>query len=104
MLLCISRCYIALKRNRDNQKEAAAFLKKMMKGEVSARSGFQAAADSVTKIAEQKTDEQVLKDAEKVKQEEGKRISLRFLCMLCQFRLLLNDKCHPRRYVIDLSS
>ena len=63
----LSRCYIALKRNRDNQKEAAAFLKKMMKGEVTAKS----AVDSV-KNTEEKTEEQIIKDIGKLKQDKGK--------------------------------
>lgn len=65
--LFLSRCYIALKRNRDNQKEAAAFLKKMMKGEVTAKS----AVDSV-KNNEEKPEEQSIKDIGKLKQDKGK--------------------------------
>ena len=63
----LSRCYIALKRNRDNQKEAAAFLKKMMKGEVTAK----IAVDNV-KNTEEKPEEQIIKDIGKVKQDKGK--------------------------------
>ena len=67
------RCYIALKRNRDNQKEAAAFLKKMMKCEVTAE---HVAGNIVNnKNAEEKSDEQSLKDEEKAKQEKGIKIS-----------------------------
>ncbi|XP_073245234.1 histone-lysine N-methyltransferase SETDB1-like isoform X3 [Porites lutea] len=66
-------CYIALKRNRDNQKEAAAFLKKMMKGEVTAK----IAVDNV-KNTEEKPEERIIKDIGKLKQdkdEEEKNVS-----------------------------
>lgn len=63
----LSRCYIALKRNRDNQKEAAAFLKKMMKGEVTAK-----IAVDIVKNTEEKPEEQSIKDIGKLKQDKGK--------------------------------
>ncbi|XP_074605826.1 histone-lysine N-methyltransferase SETDB1-like isoform X4 [Acropora palmata] len=69
-------CYIALKRNHDNQKEAAAFLKKMMKGEVTSKSGVQAIVDLAVVTTEEKNEKQ--KEAEKFKQEmdgEEKNVS-----------------------------
>ena len=49
-----------------------------MKGEVAAKSGFQATTDTVAKNTEQKPDEPVLKDDEKAKQEKGERASHHF--------------------------
>ena len=75
-LICIafyhylpSRCYIALKRNHDNQKLAAAFLKKMT-DERTGKIGVQSGAENVaiSKEAEVKRD---AKDAESVKQLRG---------------------------------
>ena len=68
----LSRCYIALKRNHDNQKEAAAFLRKMMRGELTAKNGFQAVADNGATNTKQKPDENVVKEAGEVTQELGK--------------------------------
>lgn len=68
-----SRCYIALKRNHDNQKLAAAFLKKMTDegtGKIGARSGAENVA--MQKEAVVKRDEKDAKDVESVKQLRGK--------------------------------
>lgn len=62
-----------MKRNHDNQKEAAAFLKKMMKGEVTSKSGVQAVVDLAVVKTEGKNEKQ--KEAEKFKLEIGKRIA-----------------------------
>ena len=79
-LICItfyhclpSRCYIALKRNHDNQKLAAAFLKKMT-GEGTGKIGAQSGAENVVipKEAVVKGDEKEAKDADSVKQLRGK--------------------------------
>ena len=68
-----SRCYIALKRNHDNQKLAAAFLKKMT-DERTGKIGVQSGAENVaiSKEAEVNRDEKDTKDAESVKQLRGK--------------------------------
>lgn len=62
-----------MKRNHDNQKEAAAFLKKMMKGEVTSKSGVQAVVGLAVVKTEGKNEKQ--KEAEKFKLEIGKRIA-----------------------------
>lgn len=68
-----SRCYIALKRNHDDQKLAAAFLKKMT-GEGTGKISVQSGAETVvmTKEAVVKRDEKDVKDAGSVKQLRGK--------------------------------
>jgi len=62
-----------LKRNHDNQKLAAAFLKKMT-SEGTGKIGVQSSAESVAiaKEAVVKTDEKDVKDAESVTQIRGK--------------------------------
>lgn len=62
-----------MKRNHDNQKLAAAFLKKMT-GEGTGKIGVQSSAESVAipKEAVVKTDEKDVKDAESVTQIRGK--------------------------------
>ena len=67
------RCYIALKRNHDNQKLAAAFLKKMT-GEGTGKIGAQSGAENVaiSNEAVVNKDENDVKDVESVKQLRGK--------------------------------
>ena len=66
-----------MKRNHDDQKEAAAFFKKMMKGEVTVKSGSQANVDTVVEITE-------LNSAEEAKREIGKELSdLYLLSTVC---------------------
>lgn len=48
----VCRCYIALKRNHDNQKDAAAYLKKVLKIEKTVNTGVQVGVDSLSEVKE----------------------------------------------------
>ena len=48
----VCRCYIALKRNHDNQKDAAAYLKKVLKIEKTDNTGVQVGVDSLSEVKE----------------------------------------------------